>query len=882
MRFSELHARRFGPHRDRKFELDSKIVLIYGRNESGKSSIRSAVETLLFGFDPATREKHPLAVWSEGEGGDLHLEADYALDDGTTRRIERVLQANAKSRTAAPGADFEGPKKGNDALPSTGDLPRALYRSVYAIEIKQLAKFETSEQARIDEILLPPTRSLGLQPIRDVRDALRAEVASLWRPRKQGRQRIRDLEDGVTEASKHVRAAEAEESELREALRTQAALEARVAADRIEKEGLEQIDRDAEFLGVVFELRQRERAHGDAIDLSALGDEVELRDPEIVEREAAGLSEDLHEPLARLAREALELTESQTAVLRATAEIRAAEAAIRSHSENLRSGATGAANAERLRAEAGRELAGLLSESVDAQRLEALVRLPVAQLEAVHDRWASDCEAHASAPPPVAPRPPPWTLFVGVIAGIVAATTTLPTLPAWAPPLPPWLAPVGIGLTLLAMVLAFFLRARPKAKGDPPTRPESVDELLAKLPVAPNLLERPSGLRRVIEATARAQQLFVEAESAKSKALRLERETEAELAAWRGICERLAIDSAGDGPVLVGRLKQVFADATTAQQRVREDEAQREHAQAVVDAKKPILEQRRSYLASLRETLRSNVPDSSDLHAGFAALVERRDEQDYLQRRSAELARKPRWLTFRDDPRANAEIEPDDAPWNERVTNERRARLAALDESIETAVKQLVELGELLGNDPGSRSARARDVVAEIREALADAKVEHDRLALLDAILVRAEQRFREVHQPDVLRRASEYLGRVTCGRYSRLDYLEGADGGLFVSCRERSEPVKVEAPISRGTLDQIFLCLRLGLLDHLDADRERLPLILDDALVRMDDVRRQEVYALLRDAAATRQVFFLTCHRAIADEAEKALATARIELSDQ
>jgi uncharacterized protein YhaN len=133
-----------------------------------------------------------------------------------------------------------------------------------------------------------------------------------------------------------------------------------------------------------------------------------------------------------------------------------------------------------------------------------------------------------------------------------------------------------------------------------------------------------------------------------------------------------------------------------------------------------------------------------------------------------------------------------------------------------------------------------------------------------------------------VLRRASGYLERVTRGRYSRLDYLEGDDAGLFVSCRERSEPVKVEAPISRGTLDQIFLCLRLGLLDHLDADRERLPLILDDALVRMDDVRRQEVYALLREAAATRQVFFLTCHRAIADEAEKALATARIELSDR
>jgi uncharacterized protein YhaN len=68
-------------------------------------------------------------------------------------------------------------------------------------------------------------------------------------------------------------------------------------------------------------------------------------------------------------------------------------------------------------------------------------------------------------------------------------------------------------------------------------------------------------------------------------------------------------------------------------------------------------------------------------------------------------------------------------------------------------------------------------------------------------------------------------------------------------------------------------------MLDHLDDGRERLPLILDDALLRMDDRRRAAVYALLGEIAPTRQVWILTCNRALADEIESGLEVLRIDL---
>jgi uncharacterized protein YhaN len=63
------------------------------------------------------------------------------------------------------------------------------------------------------------------------------------------------------------------------------------------------------------------------------------------------------------------------------------------------------------------------------------------------------------------------------------------------------------------------------------------------------------------------------------------------------------------------------------------------------------------------------------------------------------------------------------------------------------------------------------------------------------------------------------------------------------------------------------------------DEDRERLPLVLDDALLRMDDARRRAVYDLLGEIAPLRQIFLLTCHDSLAEEIATALKVRRIDL---
>ena len=53
MRFRRLDAHVFGVLRGRQLELPPEAALVFGSNESGKSTFRSALETILYGFDPA-------------------------------------------------------------------------------------------------------------------------------------------------------------------------------------------------------------------------------------------------------------------------------------------------------------------------------------------------------------------------------------------------------------------------------------------------------------------------------------------------------------------------------------------------------------------------------------------------------------------------------------------------------------------------------------------------------------------------------------------------------------------------------------------------------------------------------------------------------------
>ena len=82
---------------------------------------------------------------------------------------------------------------------------------------------------------------------------------------------------------------------------------------------------------------------------------------------------------------------------------------------------------------------------------------------------------------------------------------------------------------------------------------------------------------------------------------------------------------------------------------------------------------------------------------------------------------------------------------------------------------------------------------------------------------------------------------------------------------------------MSEGTLDQLFLSLRLASLENYLEQNEPLPFILDDLLVNFDDKRTAETLQVLGEFAENTQILFFTHHASLVELAEQTIAGSNI-----
>ena len=114
------------------------------------------------------------------------------------------------------------------------------------------------------------------------------------------------------------------------------------------------------------------------------------------------------------------------------------------------------------------------------------------------------------------------------------------------------------------------------------------------------------------------------------------------------------------------------------------------------------------------------------------------------------------------------------------------------------------------------------------------------------------------------MRKATRYLEkrmrgdleRLTGGRYRRVR-VDDETLDIRVFAPERRDWVGVE-DLSQGTLDQVYLAARLGLVRLVTQDR-RPPMVFDDPFVTFDDDRAGRAVAVLRELASDFQVIYLT-----------------------
>jgi hypothetical protein len=739
VRLLRLHAIRFGPIRQRQLELDDEIVIVFGRNESGKSSFRSAIETIVYGFDPATRDKHPLHGWDGGAGGDLHLEALLRLETGELQRVERVLQATGKLRIASGAEEFHGTREGNRPLPWSS-LPREVFQAIHSLELDDLAQLDQRVQGHVDDLLLPESPGLELRAASEVRRALRDEAQRLWRSDGRGSPLARELRERLADARLRASEAGMAEQALRRTREELHALEAELETRRVRKLELERARDESPRIAALRELARRKRAQGPPLDLAALGGRP-LLDPSELVRELALLEEGRRAHVERVRRAELALAPGEALLLARASEIEAAAARAGRDAADAERAADFERRERALREEEESELARAVEAPIgDAERAAARAA-PLEALRSAQAGWARAFEGHVER---AGARAPAWVIALAA-AGALALLAALLLGDA------PMLAAVGAASLLIAVVA--LLRG-PGARPTAPVAPEGLDSLLAGLQVPRERRASHAALAQVVDALDRARRAGGEAERCAAEARRLADTVAQGERSARELCADVGIESEGAPEARAARLRDALRAARVRERDVLQDRAERARARESLDATEPALLARVAHRDALLGFLERAEPGAGTPGERFERVTRRQREREFVRQREAELLADPVCARLAGDPRVRA-----DAPGHEPEGDAAAIleELRECDDAISSARESVGRLRQRLADDPGSQRAAAQDEVADLEERLAATLRLRDRLALQESLVARAESAFRDEHQPDVLRRASDY-----------------------------------------------------------------------------------------------------------------------------
>ncbi len=146
---------------------------------------------------------------------------------------------------------------------------------------------------------------------------------------------------------------------------------------------------------------------------------------------------------------------------------------------------------------------------------------------------------------------------------------------------------------------------------------------------------------------------------------------------------------------------------------------------------------------------------------------------------------------------------------------------------------------------------------------------------LAENLLKEARGKFERERQPNVVRHAESFFRGITNGRYKTVFSPLGSSEVHVTDAEGRSkQPVQ----LSRGTREQLFLSLRFGLIRDLGQRSERLPVIVDEALVNFDSERGLQAARAFVELSRTNRVLVFTCHPTVVELFQNAATKSDVQ----
>jgi len=121
---------------------------------------------------------------------------------------------------------------------------------------------------------------------------------------------------------------------------------------------------------------------------------------------------------------------------------------------------------------------------------------------------------------------------------------------------------------------------------------------------------------------------------------------------------------------------------------------------------------------------------------------------------------------------------------------------------------------------------------------------------------------------PRLAAAADGFLKEITGGAYDELLISRDLRVSVRIPQLQRMSD-NPENVLSKGTVDQIYLALRLAMVQSLSENGESIPMLLDDPFANYDDQRLGHTLSLLHRLAAKSQVLLFTCRENVVRAAQ-------------
>ncbi len=844
------------------FQLGDKITFFYGRNESGKSTIFNSIYSMLYGFKPASRDKHPYVNWQANE---INFSSKIVNN-------EELFEAE-RSLKSAPKLNLTDISKNsiqsfrNEKLPFIATVSDRMFESVFYLTAETLNSIEQDTWENVQEQLIFNYGTDYLKNVNVVLAELENEINSIWRNDKRGNPQMSVLQSEINELKK-------------EKLRLELLYEERNTDVEMLKHLTSKID---DLLVLKKSINEQLRAIREWRPYKDLNDKIEELSRRIYKAESfkqlpeqilyqfdqsstklADIevrAEKLLEKIEQLKQNLVPISETDVKLLELNAIRNELENGVQGYEakdheihriidERMRLNDKIVANYQLL---FNKELS--LEEKNNLKGVQVLDLITLVQKIAEGEQKNQEIIQNENANLKSNNLLVIAIGSIGIVFSILGGM--LPTIEILTWP----------GLLMIGYAIASFLPIRSR-------KPQSlvdVSEFHDKIKQATNGIPLPEYVFRDND-----QRFFTKLEQLIALII--------DETILENKLEQMAIEKKNDEDRLIALMNMPNVDFTrgvrlTIQLILAQLEGVNKRVSEEASKLKEISQYEEQYQTELNHLKAIKVSHESLIHCinefgdgDFSfGLKQIEINRDLIQ--SIKLYR--------------SELE------NFEVDLEQLKLLEALDyEQLEAQFEEISELEKSLLTEKTKLTSEVEnfkqqfnldviisDILSKQQEYNALSK-KRDLLMISYEILKWTDEKFRIENQPNIIQRVSELLSEMTGGKYEQV-LLQEENQKYELIFRVGGELLPATLAFSKGTKQQLFLAYRIAVIEALDPEGN-LPLVLDEALINWDQERFDKTMNLLSRLTDKRQIIGFTCHLDLANRLKNLESVRVIEVENE